>query len=613
MAPTHPTPPGSPWKLPLRVRAGWLCDRMGQLALPLAAGIVIGYWLSDFGVRWLPTMLEILCLLFLGALLLILIGFGLRGKLVEDAPAGRRIRLRTVVVLALLASASAISLAVVVVREPSPLTQLAGEERDSAFDLDRKQYLALSEQMEGLLARLESVTSLGAPGPLAAGDERQLREIWGAFYDCAFALDQVRVFHEDWYRFDLSRAERHLLLRSYLLTYAAELALYEKSLRLASRLQGDEQATTFLDAPHPQLELPAHTFSRFREELLGIRDQARVVAGEHYLAWLAATFGARALARSHGLDDLWRRIEAHLAAIRRLEPLARAVETVRADTQILERAVRRTWYPTQQRIADWMGDTRTRRPGRYLITDQQAHEAGRALEPGDILLSRKNWYLSNVGLPGFWPHAILYLGPPEQLAAYFDTPEVHAYLQQVSGEARTLPDHLATTRPALWARYQAGKDGVPWTVIEAVSEGVILNTLEDAAGDYLAALRPRLDRVAKAQALFAAFDHLGKPYDFDFDFATDHAVVCTELVWRSYRPAEGKAGLTLPPVRIAGRLTLPANEIARLYAAAVGTAEAQLDFVYFLDAREREQKAVVADETAFRQSHARFKWDLFQR
>jgi hypothetical protein len=89
--------------------------------------------------------------------------------------------------------------------------------------------------------------------------------------------------------------------------------------------------------------------------------------------------------------------------------------------------------------------------------------------------------------------------------------------------------------------------------------------------------------------------------------------VCTELVWRSYRPAEGKEGLNFELVDIAGRKTLPANEIARQFALSYGKAERQLDFVYWMDASEKEQRAVVSTEAAFLETHKRLKWDIAQQ
>ena len=49
-------------------------------------------------------------------------------------------------------------------------------------------------------------------------------------------------------------------------------------------------------------------------------------------------------------------------------------------------------------------------------------------------------------------------------------------------------------------------------------------------------------------------------------FATDHALVCTELLWRSYRPGPEKEGLRIPLITVMGRKTLPANQIAALFA-----------------------------------------------
>lgn len=152
--------------------------------------------------------------------------------------------------------------------------------------------------------------------------------------------------------------------------------------------------------------------------------------------------------------------------------------------------------------------------------------------------------------------------------------------------------------------------GDPLVVIEAVSEGVVQSTLEHAAGDYLCAMRPRLPAWVKAQAVARAFGYLGRPYDFDFDFATDQSLVCTEVVWRSYRPQGDAPGLRFDTVTVAGRQTLPANEIARCFQREHGRPDRQLDFVAFIEA---ERRAVPSDEAAFLLTPDRPKWDVAQR
>jgi len=607
----HAAPrPGRP-----RVAAGKILGRLGHSSLPLAAGILAGFWLADREARFLPTTLGLVLVLILLGALLIPAGRILQGEAFEDTPDRRRLRKRVLAFGAVALAAGTLRLAVFWMESPSPLTELSAADFNAAYEIECALYVELNRGMDKAVAFLE------APGPvfdgpsrgaLSAADERGLLAAWRVLYEHGFALDQIRMFYEDWFRFDPSRAQRSFHLRSYVLSYAAELALYEKSTRAVHRIRSNPNAVKFLNSPHPEAGLDADTFSFFRQELQGSKDRARVEAGERYLALLDRGFNGREEARGLGVGWLWTAAERHLATIRATAPMRKTAIGVESDLEALKRPTRRNWYPTQKKLAEWMGDTRVRRIGTYLVSREQQEGLDRSLQPGDILLSRKNWYLSNVGLPGFWPHAILYIGAPGKLSKHFETQEVYDYIEKISGTRQPLHEYLAAAHPAEWNRYSMGSGKDPFRVIEAVSEGVIFNTMDHAAGDYLAAMRPRLSKVEKARAVVEAFGHLGKPYDFDFDFATDHALVCTELVWRSYRPDGEMKGLEIPLVEVMGRNTLPATEIVSLYARARGRPQAQLEFVGFLDAKEKRGLAVTATEAAFAASATRTKWVIAQ-
>jgi hypothetical protein len=60
-------------------------------------------------------------------------------------------------------------------------------------------------------------------------------------------------------------------------------------------------------------------------------------------------------------------------------------------------------------------------------------------------------------------------------------------------------------------------------------------------------------------------------------------------------------------------MTLGPNSVVRLFDQQRGTPQEQLAFAWFLDGREREGRAVFADEAAFRASWRRPKWDIVQK
>jgi hypothetical protein len=142
------------------------------------------------------------------------------------------------------------------------------------------------------------------------------------------------------------------------------------------------------------------------------------------------------------------------------------------------------------------------------------------LQRGDVMVVRKEHALTNYFLPGYWPHAAMYLG-----------------------------------------------DGV---VLESMKDGVWRRPIDSPfASDAIAVLRPALDASLIDEAIARGLTHEGKPYDFDFDFTRSDRMVCTEVVYRSY---EGLGGLAFALTPRAGRMTLSAEDLLGMALAGSGFA-----------------------------------------
>ena len=141
-----------------------------------------------------------------------------------------------------------------------------------------------------------------------------------------------------------------------------------------------------------------------------------------------------------------------------------------------------------------------------------ASETQTLLRPGDVLVTRKDNAMTNYFLPGYWPHVAMYVG--------------------------------------------GGR------VVESLKDGVHERDMASPFGnDAVAVIRPKIDDEQIQRAIARAKTHLGKPYDFDFDFTRADRLVCTEVVYRGY---EGLNGWHFQLTRRAGRETLSAEDLLNL-------------------------------------------------
>lgn len=433
---------------------------------------------------------------------------------------------------------------------------------------------------------------------LTDASKHEVRSIWKALLDYHMALEAMEQLHKDF----VLLPNAMLRERSLLLTYAAHLARYRFALDFIARAENDPELGKVLNEPVREFGLAKGTYDRFKLHFLNVGIGTQFAA----LNLLYKGSGVQAEPALAGKLD---------ADSQRIWEFGRGKGeklTAKNAGKIVQGLAQRAIFPAQAGISEWMGDTKVLRQDRALISEQQIADMTPQMRPGDVMLQRREWYFSNVGLPGFWSHAALYIGTPKDRRAFFKDAAVRAWVQQQGMVSGDLEDLLQQRFPEAYKTSLMPQEHqhVP-RVLEAISEGVSFTTMEhSAAADSLVVLRPRLSKVELAMALVRAFGYAGRPYDFDFDFQTDATLVCTELIYKAYEPAQNFKGIRMQPQEIVGRLAIPANGIAQTFDEEYGTPKQQWDMVLFLDGNEREKRAVVSDLSTFRNSWQRPKWHV---
>lgn len=423
---------------------------------------------------------------------------------------------------------------------------------------------------------------------LPRDDRRAVVDLWSRALDYLVALDALMSEYKGF------PAERDNAARQdgYRICNAAFVTSYRFALEFCDRAVRNPALDVVLNDPVARLGLPRNTYAKMRFRFLN-----PAAAGQ---------FGALRMLRpvfDHAgrLEQLeWFRDDE--AFIWKMGHGRGPVLSLKSAHQAIRGAGFSAWLPVQTRVAEWMGDTRVSKERRSLITPEQIHEMAAALRPGDLIFERREWVLSNLGIPGFWCHVALYVGTPDERRAYFDDGALTTWLQGRSPVAGDLEEVLRHAAPDAYAAQLAGDpSGESLRLIEAQADGVVFTSLEhSAAADSVGVLRPSCDKADVAEAIRRAFVFHGRPYDFNFDFLTDAALVCSEVVYKAY---EGV--LNFPVGAVMGRPVVSPNDMVSWYAEEGNGA---LGFVWFLDGYERADAAFVSSEDAFRESWKRPKW-----
>jgi len=404
---------------------------------------------------------------------------------------------------------------------------------------------------------------------LTQQDHDEIRALLVAYLDLrSILLKTVWLYRGDYTGVEVS-ADDPLQARAFLTAYTAAVLLVEKAWLIFDTFNDDPTTRDQLDRADLTWGIPAGTFSTLEGSLSN-----RSIMAELEVA--VRRFDATRAANGFPEEAPWGDLTARAALSRQAVD-----ETLDA---IGMRNLRRTLRQMARQLRDPVAELipvislavsrfrfRERPPHQGLISSTQLDDLRAVLRPGDILIERRNWFISNSLLPGFWPHAALYLGSYEELL-----------------------ELGVTADPRVMSAFQGQNElGDDFAVVEAIGEGVIFTSLEQSVGeaDAVAVLRPILSDEELGEALSRALSHWGKEYDFDFDFTTTDRLVCTELIFRAYDGI-----LEIPPMdTIMGKPRIAASDYVRMWADGRDSGTPQLELVRFLDFDEPEGVSFEAD------------------
>ena len=347
--------------------------------------------------------------------------------------------------------------------------------------------------------------------------------LWELIADTSAALDD-----------DLRRVRRRKELAVFLVGYAAACLVVRLDLFLVEDLATDSLVRRKLNEGAPEHRVPRKQFTAIFESL---SDPAQALVMHEAMRLARRRRGSIArLADDPTIGFVVARLDWLEAT---LDPSKRRFFGLVAS--FIDHWLRRRAASGQQRtvfaaieaggrVASEIGDPFH---SKRLDADTQRRLVS-LLQPGDVVVTRHDRAFTNLFLPGYWPHAALYVGSEADRAR--------------------LEVAIDPERARRWTGDRC--------FLEALKDGVRFRpAIETLAVDAVAVIRPHLAARDIAIGIGRAAVHEGKLYNFDFDFFRSDRLVCTEVIYRGF---DGLGPLVIPLQERAGRQTLSAEDLLEL-------------------------------------------------
>jgi hypothetical protein len=250
-----------------------------------------------------------------------------------------------------------------------------------------------------------------------------LYTVWSGYIDHMVALESITDYYKHFYL--IASRKRHD--EAFLLSYSAYLAKLSNSLKFIDRSIDNELYEKKLDDPNPDFGMPGGLYARLKWNTIHVKEVSSLLAGYQYYQALMPYCRKLGLTERNDTGWIFGYIDVNYEYVTGILKTKAPELFVRNGLDILKEKSFSAWFPLQHNVSQFMGQTRVKRGHRFLITNEQLYVMNRQLRPGDIIVERRNWYLSNVGLPGFWPDAELYIGSLDEMRRFFDDLTVKRY------------------------------------------------------------------------------------------------------------------------------------------------------------------------------------------
>jgi len=402
-----------------------------------------------------------------------------------------------------------------------------------------REIVAGLDRLESLLNQTPVLAAAARRGYFTPDEDDRVRQALLAYRNYRLAAYEIIFRHRDFAHI----AEESLRRRCFLVGFAAALVLYAKSLKIIQVAEHQPLLRAKVNEPDAKFDLEAGFFDDVLVGYSSLSNYRALARADRFWRSQRREICRRLDTESdwHWLCNIIRR-KRRVVRKRLFDVLKRRLRyDWRAFWQTALRPARQTRYSLQSLLGGRFAGVHVVPNPVHVLTPEVLGVLRPQLQAGDVLLCRAEGKLSAALLPGFWSHAAIYLGSRSELKAL----NVRAY-PHAAKRWEEIPENT----------------GPLGCVIEGVAPRVRICPLETSLhADHVVVLRPNLPREDIAAALGEAFGHLGKPYDFEFDFTVSSRIVCTELVYRCYHH---RGPIQFPLVKRLGRFTLSGDDVVHL-------------------------------------------------